>query len=140
MSLAIAREVIGEEATTYSLPGHQVTYSATQHAQVESLRKAHAESPYSPPSPSELGIENEVMASLIEAGELVKLDEGIIYLRSTFEEMKSRILVTIDERGEINVAIMRDLFGTTRKYAIPILEYLDEQRVTRRVGDIRVRW
>jgi selenocysteine-specific elongation factor len=35
---------------------------------------------------------------------------------------------------------MRDLFGTTRKYAIPFLEHLDEQKVTRRVGDVRVRW
>jgi selenocysteine-specific elongation factor len=49
-------------------------------------------------------------------------------------------LRTIDEQGEINVAIMRDLFGTTRKYAIPFLEHLDEQKVTRRVGDVRVRW
>jgi selenocysteine-specific elongation factor len=140
MSLAVARGVIAEEATTYSLPGQRVTYSAAQLAQIELLRKAFAESPYSPPTPAEMGVENEVVASLIEAGEFVKLDEGIIYLRATFEEMKSRILGTIDERGEINVAIMRELFGTTRKYAIPILEYLDEQRVTRRVGDVRVRW
>ncbi len=140
MMLAVARGSVAEESTTYSLPNHRPTYTAAQHAQIESLRAAFAASPYSPPSPADLGVEPEVVASLVEAGELVKLDDGIFYLRRTFEEMTTRILSIIDERGEINVAIMRDLFGTTRKYAIPILEYLDEQRITRRVGDIRVRW
>ncbi|MEO5952007.1 MAG: SelB C-terminal domain-containing protein, partial [Chloroflexia bacterium] len=140
MSLVTARGIINEEPTTYNLPGHKPIYSPTQTNQVEAFRKAHTESPFSPPSPSELNLESEVLASLIESGEFVRLNDGIYYLRATFDEMKARILSTIDGRGEINVAIMRDLFGTTRKYAIPILEYLDDQRVTRRVGDIRVRW
>ncbi|MGA7732384.1 MAG: selenocysteine-specific translation elongation factor [Chloroflexia bacterium] len=140
MALAVARGAVAEEATTYRLPGHEITYTPAQKAQVNSIRRAHAESPYSPPSPAELGVEPEVVASLVEAGEMVKIDEGLLYMRPAFEEMKARILAAIDDRGEINVAAMRDLFGTTRKYAIPVLEYMDEQRVTRRVGDVRVRW
>lgn len=140
MSLAVAQGFISEETTVFKLPEHRPTYSPVQQAQIESLRKALAESLYSPPSPAEVGIDPEVLASLLEAGELVKLDDSIVYLRTTFDELTSRILDTIDERGDINVAAMRDLFGTTRKYAIPILEYLDNQRITRRVGDVRVRW
>jgi selenocysteine-specific elongation factor len=140
MLLAVAQSSVADEATTYSLPNHRPTYTAAQQAQIESLRVAFAASPYTPPSPAELGVEPEVVASLVESGELVKLDDGVFYLRRTLEDMTARILATIDERGEINVAIMRDIFSTTRKYAIPILEYLDEQRITRRVGDIRVRW
>jgi selenocysteine-specific elongation factor len=81
-----------------------------------------------------------VVASLVDAGELVKLDDSIYYTRATYDEMVSRVLQTIDEQGEINVAAMRDIFGTTRKYAIPLLEHLDDQKITRRVGDVRVRW
>jgi selenocysteine-specific elongation factor len=87
-----------------------------------------------------LGVEPDVLASLVEAGELVKIDEGLYYSRPAYDQIREGILKAIGERGEINVAAMRDLFGTTRKYAIPLLEHLDEQRVTRRVGDVRVRW
>jgi selenocysteine-specific elongation factor len=39
---------------------------------------------------------------------------------------------------KMNVVAFKDLIGVTRKYAIPLLEYLDRERVTRRVGDERV--
>jgi selenocysteine-specific elongation factor len=104
------------------------------------LRNAYDKTPYSPPSPTELGVEPDVLAALVESGELVKIDEGIYYTRGALEEMRERILGTIDEHGNINVALMRDVFGTTRKYAIPLLEYFDNQKITRRVGDVRVRW
>ena len=132
--------MIAEDATTYRLPDFEPTFSPQQKQQVARLMELHASSPYSPASPSEIGMEPEVVAALVESGELVKLDEGLLYSRRAYEEMRERILRTIDEQGEINVAIMRDLFGTTRKYAIPFLEHLDEQKVTRRVGDVRVRW
>jgi selenocysteine-specific elongation factor len=140
MSLAVERGRIAEDATTYRLPGHQPTYSPAQQAQVERVRRAYAESPFSPPSPEELGLEPEVVAALLESGELVKVAEGIVYGRKAYDEIRARILTEIDARGEINVAALRDLFGVSRKYGIPLLEHLDEQKVTRRVGDVRVRW
>jgi selenocysteine-specific elongation factor len=50
------------------------------------------------------------------------------------------ILQTIDETGSVSVAQMRDRFGTTRKYALAVLEYLDSKRITRRQDDVRVRF
>jgi selenocysteine-specific elongation factor len=135
-----ARGLLAEDATTVRLPDHRPTFSPSQQAQVEALRKAHAAAPYSPPTPAEMGTDPDVVAALIDSGELVRLDDTIVYTRAALEEMRERILRTIDEQGEVNVATLRDLFGTTRKYAIPLLEYLDEHKVTRRVGDVRVRW
>jgi selenocysteine-specific elongation factor len=43
----------------------------------------------------------------------------------------------LSERSDITPATFRDLFGTSRKYAIPLLEYLDREGVTVRVGDTR---
>jgi selenocysteine-specific elongation factor len=140
MALGVSRGIIAEESTIYRLPSHRPTYSPAQQAQVEALRGALAAAPYSPPSPAELGVEPEVAASLVDSGELVKLDDTIYYARKTYDEMVARILQAIDERKEVNVAAMRDIFGTTRKYAIPLLEHLDERKITRRVGDVRVRW
>jgi selenocysteine-specific elongation factor len=140
MGVGVIRGVIAEDATTYRLPGFEPTFSPQQRKQVARLMELHEASPYSPPAPSEIGMDAEVVAALVESGELVKLDEGLLYTKRAYEEMRERILRTIDEQGDINVGVMRDLFGTTRKYAIPFLEHLDEQKVTRRVGDVRVRW
>ena len=44
----------------------------------------------------------------------------------------------IDERGEITVGDVRDIFGTSRKYALALMDYMDHQQITRRVGDSRI--
>ena len=51
--------------------------------------------------------------------------------------MVARVTDTIDQKGEITVADVRDLFDTSRKYAVGLLEHLDSERVTQRVGDVR---
>jgi selenocysteine-specific elongation factor len=140
MAAGAARGLLAEDATTMRLPDHKPTFSPAQQAQVDALRKAHATSPYSPPTPAEMGTDPDVLAALIDSGELVRLDDTIVYTSAALDGMRERILRAIDEQGEVNVATLRDLFGTTRKYAIPLLEYLDEHKVTRRVGDVRVRW
>ncbi len=140
MSLAVSRGLIAEDATTYRLPAHEPTYTPPQRAQVDRFMRAMGDTPYSPPAPQELALDAEVVAALVDLGDLVKLTDSIYYTRPTYDEMRARILSEIDARGEINVATMREIFGTTRKYAIPLLEHLDEQKVTRRKGDVRVRW
>jgi selenocysteine-specific elongation factor len=52
--------------------------------------------------------------------------------------MQRRVVDTIDQEGAVTIAQVRDLLGASRKYALALMEYLDEQRVTRRVGDTRV--
>jgi selenocysteine-specific elongation factor len=52
--------------------------------------------------------------------------------------MVKKITEHIKKHGKVTLAEVRDLFGTSRKYAQAILEHLDEKKVTRRVGDERV--
>jgi selenocysteine-specific elongation factor len=59
-------------------------------------------------------------------------------LTETYEEMRDRVLAYLEEHGSVTVAQVRDLFGTSRKYTLALLGYMDEQRITRRVGDERV--
>jgi len=54
--------------------------------------------------------------------------------------MVRRVLEEIDRRGPITVAQVRDLFATSRKYALALLEDMDQRKLTRRVGDERVRY
>ena len=52
--------------------------------------------------------------------------------------MVQSIRIIIEENGKISVAEVRDKFQTSRKYALALMEYLDQQKMTRRVGDERV--
>jgi selenocysteine-specific elongation factor len=52
--------------------------------------------------------------------------------------MVARVRAHLEREGTVTLAQVRDLFGTSRKYAQALLEHLDEQRITRRVGDERV--
>jgi selenocysteine-specific elongation factor len=74
---------------------------------------------------------------LIASGELVRVSD-LIFHRSALESLRSAMERFKAEKGpRIDVATFKDLTGVSRKYAIPLLEYLDRQRVTRRVGDVR---
>jgi selenocysteine-specific elongation factor len=105
---------------------------------VAELRTAGA----SPPSRHELearhGLSSEASQVLIERGALVEVAQDLIYSSDVLERLVGDVVGAIREQGSISVAGVRDLTGTSRKYSLALLAYLDERRVTRRVGDDRV--
>jgi len=66
------------------------------------------------------------------------VSEDVLFLKETYEEMVERVVEHIKEKGAITVAQVRDMFAASRKYALALMEHLDERKVTRRVGDERV--
>jgi selenocysteine-specific elongation factor len=52
--------------------------------------------------------------------------------------MQSRITARVKQNGKITLGEVRDMFGSSRKYVQALLEYLDREKVTKRVGDDRV--
>jgi len=82
-----------------------------------------------------------VLAALIEQGTLVKLGssvDAVLFLRESYTEAVAKLVVYLREHGEMTAAEARDVLGTTRKYILPLLEHMDERRITRRMGDVRV--
>jgi selenocysteine-specific elongation factor len=69
---------------------------------------------------------------------LVKLADDLVFHHSALEGLRSLMAAQKAKTPKIDVPAFKDLIGVTRKYAIPLLEYLDQQRVTRRVGDERI--
>jgi selenocysteine-specific elongation factor len=69
---------------------------------------------------------------------LVKLADDLVFHQSALQNLRQLIAAQKAKTPKIDVPAFKDLIGVTRKYAIPLLEYLDQQRVTRRVGDERV--
>jgi selenocysteine-specific elongation factor len=70
----------------------------------------------------------------------VRVDENIVFARETFDEIQREVLEIIAREQRITLSQFRDHFGSSRKYAQAVLEYLDDRHVTRRVGDERVRY
>jgi len=69
---------------------------------------------------------------------LVKLADDLVFHQSALENLRQLMAAQKTKAPKIDVATFKDLLGVTRKYAIPLLEYLDQQRITRRVGDERI--
>ena len=132
----VVEAVLVEDGSSARLPEHKASLTAAQQHRIDSYIKALESSPYSPPT--DLDIDAELLALLIEEGKVVKVNESVVFAASAYRDMVEKVIAHARERGKITVAEGRDLFDTSRKYILPVLEYLDQQRVTRRVGDERV--
>ena len=127
-------------ASAVRLLGHEPRFTPDQQGKVDALlRQMHA-NPFSPPGRPEIeaALGAEVTAALLDQGTLVKVSEGVLLTREAYDEAIRRIVDYLRAHETVTVAEARDLLGTSRKYMLALLEHLDEQRVTRRVGDDRV--
>jgi len=75
---------------------------------------------------------------LVTQDKLVRLNESVLLAPKAFATMRDWVIAAIQANGQITAGEVRDHFNTSRKYAIALLEYLDDQRVTKRMGDARV--
>lgn len=81
----------------------------------------------------------KILQILLREGVLMKVTADLIFHRSAMARLRELLAGYRRERGDrITIPAFKDLAGISRKYAIPLLEYLDRERVTRRVGDERV--
>jgi selenocysteine-specific elongation factor len=80
----------------------------------------------------------KIVTLLLRERVLVKLSDELVFHRDALDLLRRQIEAQKAKTPKLNVGNFKDLFGITRKYAIPLLEYLDRERVTRRVGDERV--
>ena len=101
---------------------------------------AIAAAPFAPPAPSEYDLDATAAAALVERGDVLRFGEGVHLTPAALEDVAAAVLRVIDRDGAITIATYRDEFATSRKFAQAVLEALDQRRVTRRVGDERVRF
>jgi len=80
----------------------------------------------------------KIVTLLLREKVLVKISEELVFHRDSLADLRKRMAAEKMKSPKIDVARFKDLTGVTRKYAIPLLEYLDREHVTRRVGDERV--
>jgi selenocysteine-specific elongation factor len=133
--------VLREDGPLVALPEHGGGTSSRR-GDADAVLRLLSTDPYSPPSGSSLlhgaGADDALLGAMVAEGEIVKVDSGLYFERGVYDDMVTRIVDVIVRDGVVTVATVRDLFGTSRKYALALLEHLDGERITRRSGDERV--
>ncbi len=132
----IKQGVLIEEAGHLRLPSHAVRLTPAQQDKMDKFLKSLESSPFSPPS--DLIPESDLLNILIAQGKVVKVSDNIVFSSKAYDEMKSRITAQIKKNGKMTLGEVRDMFGSSRKYVQALLEYLDKEKITKRVGDDRV--
>ncbi len=119
--------------------GHAIRFSQAQQTKATNLLKKFSAAPYAPPSVKECQTEvgEDVFAALLELGDLTLVSPEVVFRSSDCQQMTARVRSSIAQNGQVTAAEVRDLFGTSRKFALALLEYLDAIGVTIRDGDFR---
>jgi len=130
--------VLVDEGLVVRLPEFTIKLSPAQQTKISAFLRDLGDNPYSPSM--EHMPEPELLALLAEQRQVVKLTENIVISTRAYNEMKTEVLAQLVKNGKITLAEVRDLLKTSRKYAQALMEYLDGQKITRRVGDERVKY
>jgi len=129
-----------------SLYGREVKLSAESEKVREMIEAELLQAGVQPPALAELQEDlnadpeeiKRIFFWMIKEKQLVKIAEDLVYHRSTLDEIKRRIKERFTFGTKLGVADFKDVFGVTRKHAIPLLEFLDREKFTRRLGADRV--
>ena len=81
---------------------------------------------------------SSLLKALAGAGRASKVSEGLWFGATALMDLRRRVLAHLSERGSIDAQSFKELTGLTRKFAIPLLEYFDREKLTLRIGDKRV--
>jgi selenocysteine-specific elongation factor len=133
------------EKDKLKIPGHQIS-SVDEKGLVKRVEEAILRGRLQPPSPVEVSAEwseeeEKVLAvfeHLVHEGVLVKIKSGMYFHRIPFENLKGELINYLKSHQEITTPQFKELTGASRKYAIPLIEYFDQMKLTLRVGEKRV--
>jgi selenocysteine-specific elongation factor len=80
---------------------------------------------------------DDILKLMTKQGSLVRINETMYVTKNSYDKIINLLKDCFGKKKEMTVAEFRDILNTSRKYALPILEYLDTKRITMRVGDVR---
>jgi selenocysteine-specific elongation factor len=135
-----SQRTIDQSGTTIKVYGYEINFSEFEEAKAKMLLQRFQDSPFSPPDFKECQqlVGSDLLDALISLGKLVKVSDEVLFTCDTLEVLVTKVQVHLQNKGSISLAELRDQVNTSRKYALPLLEYLDDLGITLRKGDIRV--
>jgi len=141
-----AQGKIDVQGETARLAGRKIQLTVEEQAAKQQISEAFEKSGLEVPSPPEvlasLRIDRlraaKLLQILVRESVLCKVTEDLIFHRSALKRLKELLARRKAQNNRINVTVFKEITGLSRKYAIPLLEYLDREHVTRREGDERI--
>lgn len=141
-TLAAAGQIVVRDRL--ALAGHRVALSGEDSRTRDEIEKIFKEARLAPPDAATLqnlvnapaAVVDRISGLLVRQKTLVKLD-ALLFHADALAELKADVR-GLKPNARVDVPSFKERYGITRKYAIPLLEYLDRERITRRVGDGRV--
>jgi selenocysteine-specific elongation factor len=142
----IKRKQLEQEGAKLRMPGFRATVSVDQDAVREKIVAAIRAGGAQPPIREEFSElfkisdrdAKDLLKLLASEGRVVRVNDSIYLAAEALERMRQDLTTHLQEKKEITIAEFRDLARTSRKYAVPLMEYFDSQKLTQRVGDKRV--
>ena len=137
----IAEGRLEERAGAIAAPNHRVAIESSD-GPAARLLQVLADNPFAPPSLAEAmertGAGDEVVRALAQRGDLVRVSGDIAFTQDAYAKAVAVVKDVIATTGAVTVAQLRDRIGASRRPVLALLEHLDAEKVTRRVGDQRV--
>jgi selenocysteine-specific elongation factor len=120
-------------------PGYVIQFSPSEQSSVEKLLSQFRSNPYSPPTIksciTEVG--EDMYNALIDTEQLIPVSNEVVFRFEDYDRMVTQVGDKIRETGSISVGNIRDLFNTSRRYILALLEHMDAIGITVRDGDVR---
>jgi len=126
------------------LASHQIKLGPALQREYDRLDKLFQEMGFSPPSFEEAlaGVDKkvtqQVRVALLESGRLVDVGESVVLHRDAVASAEQKVRALFAQKPELTASEVRQALGTTRKYIIPLLNYLDSRGITQRKGEVRI--
>ncbi len=128
-----------------ALADHRPTFQSKDALYLDAVESLFRRRAFRPPTPEQLANETgaaketvkRIIGILIEHQKLIVIADGLVFHREAVDEAQEKLVAHIREEGKLESVRFKYVLDTTRKYAIPLLDYLDKLGVTRRVGNTR---
>ena len=134
--------IVVERNGEVAAAGHRQGLTPEQESAAVGVLADLERQPFSPPPLADLVRRHQLPPALLQylitQGRVVRVNDDTVFARSAYDAAVSRLRAHLTEHRTLTVAAARDVLGSTRRYVLPLLEWLDAQKITRRVGDDRI--
>ena len=142
----VKKNQIEAEGSKLKVPGFKAAHGAIQDEVKSKIVEAITKGGTQPPIRDELhalfGITEkdakDLLKLLADEGRIVRINDSLYLDKNALEQVRASLKKHLDDKKEITMAEFRDLAKTSRKFAVPLMEYFDSQKLTQRIGDKRV--
>ena len=138
----INKDKIGLKKGIIFLTSRKPKISSQQKVLISRILKILKDNPTNPPNEktliSQIAGSKEIIDFLIQEGEIIKLSDGILLESKNYDIMKNKLIDFLKINGSIAITQVRELLGISRKYIIPLLNKMDEEKITQRKENVRI--